>query len=249
MQMKPPTLTDKEKAMRNALPRAVRPKKAATLILWKGPRDNPRILMGQRASRHDFMPSIYVFPGGRVERADSYAGAAGKMSARTQAVLDAVYTPRQARALLLASVRETYEETALMLGAPGRLTRNPKDASYQAFYDAGQRPDISGIEVIGRAITPPRRHKRFDTWFFAKEMNGKAELSTRDSQELLNVDWFNYTQIEALKTHVATETMLTVLKRFLGQDTPSSQIFFIRQKGGQYITDPFPAQRVKNVRE
>lgn len=244
-----PPLTQTEKALRDALPRPARPKRAATLILWKGPRDNPRILMGQRARRHDFMPSVYVFPGGRVDRADSYASAAGQLSPRTKTILEAAYSPRRARALLLAAVRETYEETDLMLGAPKGMGRNPKNESYQAFFNAGQQPDISGIEVIGRAITPPRRHKRFDTWFFAKDMNGAAGHKPRDSHELLNVDWFTYKQIEALKTHVATETMIKVLRRYLAQDTPSPQIFFMRRKGKRFITDPFPDRRVKKDAE
>ena len=239
--MKSPALTDKEKGLRDALPRAARPKKASTIVLWQGPRDNPRILMGQRASRHDFMPSVYVFPGGRVDRCDSYAGSIGEMSARTKTVLEAAYSPRQARALLLAAVRETYEETSLMLGRKAPQARNLNHKSYDAFREAGLTPDISGIEVIGRAITPPRRHKRFDTWFFAKDMNGQGNLETSDSRELLNVDWFTFDQIEALKTHVATETMLKVMKRFLAEDNPPAKVFFMRRKGGTFITEPFPA--------
>jgi 8-oxo-dGTP pyrophosphatase MutT (NUDIX family) len=245
----PAPLTKKERALRDALPRPARPKKAATLILWKGPRDNPRILMGRRAIRHDFMPSVYVFPGGRVDRADSYAGWAGRLSARTQNILEAAYSPRAARAVALAAVRETYEETSLMLGEVGRAARNPRNASYQAFYSAGQQPDISGLEVIGRAITPPRRHKRFDTWFFAKDMNAAGPHAPRDSHELLNVGWFSYEEIETLKTHVATETMINVLQRFLAQDTPPQQIFFMRRKGARFITDAFPDKGVKKDRE
>jgi len=245
----PPPLTQAEQALREALPRPARPKKAATLILWKGPRDNPQILMGQRARRHDFMPSVYVFPGGRVDRADSYASAAGRLSPRTKTILEAAYSPRRARAVVLAAVRETYEETDLMLGAPKGAGRNPRNASYQAFFNAGQQPDISGIEVIGRAITPPRRHKRFDTWFFAKDMNTAGVHAPRDSHELLNVGWFTYREIEELKTHVATETMLSVLKRYLAQDTPPPQIFFMRRKGARYLTDAFPDKGVKKDRE
>ena len=239
-EMKPPRLTDKEIELFEAMTRPARPKKASTIILWQGPRENPRILMGQRAKRHDFMPSIYVFPGGRVDRADSYAGSVGQMSPRTKTVLEAAYSPRQARALLLASVRETYEETSLMLGRKDPGARNLNHKSYDAFRGAGLTPDISGIEVIGRAITPPRRHKRFDTWFFAKDMNGKENLATSDSHELLNVDWFTYDQIEELKTHPATDTMLKVMRRFLAQDNPPPQVFFMRLKGSKYITSPFP---------
>ncbi len=241
----PPPLTERERELRDALPRPARPKKAATIMLWRGPKGNPSILMGKRASRHDFMPSVYVFPGGRVDRADSYAGSTGQMSARTAAVLAAAYSPRRARAVVLAAVRETYEETALMLGAPSARTynspsRNPKNASYQAFFDAGQAPDISGIEVVGRAVTPPRRHKRFDTWFFAKDMNGADDISVSDSRELLDVGWFTLEQIKALKTHVATETMLTVLARFLVQDNPPPKIFFMRRERSGFTTGLFP---------
>ncbi len=241
MEIKRPVLTEKEKELRNALPRAARPKKASTIILWKGPRENPQILMGQRAKRHDFMPDVFVFPGGRVDRADSYAGSMGEISPRTKKILEAAYSPRQARALLLAGVRETFEETSLMLGRKAPQARNLNHKSYDAFREAGQLPDISGIEVIGRAITPPRRHKRFDTWFFARDMNGVNATDTADSHELLNVDWFTFDQIAQLKTHVATDTMLKVMKRFLTQDNPPWTVFFMRRKGGQFITDPFPA--------
>ena len=42
-----------------------RPRDAATLILL----DGDRVLMGRRAPGHVFMPSKWVFPGGRVDRA------------------------------------------------------------------------------------------------------------------------------------------------------------------------------------
>lgn len=60
-------MTDKERAKRKDLKRAPRPRVASTIVLTHGPKENPRILMGQRSSRHDFMPSVYVFPGGRVD--------------------------------------------------------------------------------------------------------------------------------------------------------------------------------------
>lgn len=241
--IQPPKLTPKETAQREALRRAPRPKTAATLILWKGPRDNPSILMGQRASRHDFMPSIYVFPGGRVDRADSYAPYTGKLSARTQHILKAAkISSRKSCAVILAAVRETYEETSLMLGTAEPTTRNPKHESYQAFFEAGLKADISGIEVIGRAITPPHRHKRFDTWFFSKDMNGAGDMAASDSHELLNVDWFTQGQIKGLKTHSATDAMLAVHKRYLAQDNPPSTVFFLRQKRGRYITSDFPQE-------
>jgi len=232
-------LTDKEKAQRAALPRAVKPKRAATIVLMQGPKENPKILMGQRGKGHDFMPSVYVFPGGRVDRTDSYAPYAGDISPRTERILEAAYAPRQARALLLTAIRETYEETSLILGRKEHTTRNMKDQSWQDFLDSGHLPDLSGIEVFGRAITPPHRHKRFDTWFFIKHL-GDDVANTADSAELLNVNWFTFSEIEKLKTHRATEMMLQVLKQYLRYDTPPPHIFWSRMERKKYVQSDFP---------
>lgn len=230
-----------EKALRVALPRAVKPRLAATLVLLHGPKSNPRILMGQRAKRHDFMPSVYVFPGGRVDRSDSYMPYVGSLSPRTETILETVYSPRRARATILATIRETFEETGLMLGRKATTTRNLKDESWQAFVDAGVLPDISDIEVFGRAITPPHRHKRFDTWFFVHHILGDIPPSAQDSKELQNVSWFTFDEIENLKTHRATDMMLAVLKQFLSYDTAPRHIFFSRMMRGAYLQDTFPA--------
>lgn len=230
----------KEKAQRAALDRAARPKIASTIVLYSGTKDNPHILMGQRASRHDFMPSVYVFPGGRVDRSDSYMPYAGELSPRTETILETAYSPRRARAVVLTALRETYEETGLMLGSAETTNRNPKDPSWQAFVDRGLLPDLSGIEVFGRAITPPHRHKRFDTWFFLRHVSEDMMTATSDSRELLNVDWFTFDQIGELKMHRATLMMLQVLKHFLAYDTPPPSVFFSRMMRGTYLQDNFP---------
>jgi len=183
-------ITEGERAKRKALDRAPRPRLASTLVLTCGVGENLKILMGQRSKRHDFMPSVYVFPGGRVDRADSYAKYAGDLSPRTERILEAAYNPRRARAIALASVRETWEETGLMLGVESEQNRNLTHASYDAFRAAGQLPDLS------RAVTPPHRHKRFDAWFFVKDLGEGEPPKIADSSELLNVGWFTFAQIE-----------------------------------------------------
>ena len=45
--------------------RAVRPRDAATLIIVRSDGGQPRILMGQRAAGHKFMPNKFVFPAAR----------------------------------------------------------------------------------------------------------------------------------------------------------------------------------------
>ncbi len=233
-------ITKGERAQRGELARAPKPRVASTLVLTHGSGPDLKILMGQRSKRHDFMPSVYVFPGGRVDRADSYAKYAKDLSPRTERILEAAYSPRRARAVALASIRETWEETGLMLGAPSKITRNLNHASYDDFRKAGLLPDLSGIEVFGRAVTPPHRHKRFDAWFFVKQLEGKTPPQTSDSSELLNVGWFTFDEIKKLETQRATDMMLQVLARYLMADRPSESIFYSRAIRGEYKSLQFP---------
>ena len=233
-------ITDGERAQRKELTRAPRPKVASTLVLSCGSGKTLKILMGQRSSRHDFMPSVYVFPGGRVDRADSYAKYAGDLSPRTERILEAAYKPRRARAVALACVRETWEETGLMLGSEATSTRNLNHASYDAFREAGQLPDLSGIEVFGRAVTPPHRHKRFDAWFFVKNLGDRTPPPTSDSSELQNVGWFTFDEIEKLETQRATDMMLQVLEQYLKADRPPAHIFYSLAIRGDYKMLQFP---------
>ncbi len=233
-------ITENERAKRKALSRAPRPRVASTLVVTCGSGENLRILMGQRSSRHDFMPSVYVFPGGRVDRADSYAKYAGDLSPRTARILQAAYPLRRARAVALASIRETWEETGLMLGADTEANRNINNNSYDEFRRAGQLPDLSGVEVFGRAVTPPHRHKRFDAWFFIKHLGECALPSISDSSELLNVGWFMLEEIKSLETQRATDMMLQVLERYLKADRPPETIFYSRAIRGQFKMLQFP---------
>ena len=233
-------ITDSEKLKRKELARAPKPRLASTLVLTHGTGANLRILMGQRSKRHDFMPSVYVFPGGRVDRADSYAKYAKDLSPRTEHILEAAYTPRRARAIALASIRETWEETGVMLGAPAKTTRNLNHASYDDFRQAGQLPDLSGVEVFGRAVTPPHRHKRFDAWFFVKKLEGDSPPQASDSSELLNVGWFTFDEIKNLEKQRATDMMLQVLERYLKMDRPPEKIFYSRAIRGDYKVLQFP---------
>jgi len=66
-------------AQRDRNPARGRPKDAATLILVRRDGREPRLLMGRRSAGHAFMPAKWVFPGGRVDRADHRAPVLGEL--------------------------------------------------------------------------------------------------------------------------------------------------------------------------
>src|SRR3954447_347496 len=95
------------------------PRDAATLMLVDRAGLEPEVLLGRRHASHKFMPGKFVFPGGRIEAADAEMGAASELAAAATEKIakrprgDKVLPPR---AFPLAAIRETFEETGLMLG-------------------------------------------------------------------------------------------------------------------------------------
>ncbi|MEO8113304.1 MAG: NUDIX domain-containing protein, partial [Phenylobacterium sp.] len=95
--------------------RAVRPRDAATLIVVRRDTGKPQVLMGRRHGRHSFMPNAWVFPGGRIDRADFRAPHATELRPEVAATFNTHLTGARGRALALAAIRETYEEAGLLL--------------------------------------------------------------------------------------------------------------------------------------
>ena len=83
-----------------------RPRDAATLILVRRDAAQPRVLMGKRSGRHDFMPDKYVFPGGRVDPQDSRVPCFSQLSQADEARLR-FQSRRVPRAFALTAIRET----------------------------------------------------------------------------------------------------------------------------------------------
>jgi 8-oxo-dGTP pyrophosphatase MutT (NUDIX family) len=191
-----------------------RPRDAATLILVRRDGPQPRILMGQRSGGHDFMPDKWVFPGGRIDRCDYRAPALRELPLDVAAALaQSARLKRQdgarlARALALTAVRETFEETGLVIG-------RRQDGRLEA--------DLAGMSYVARAITPPARHKRFDARFLMADAEHLASLEPSDSRELGAVAWFTLDDCRGLDLPTVTRAVLDVVQQRLSgatTDTP-----------------------------
>src|ERR1700732_5581736 len=114
----------------------LRPKDAATLVLIDHSGPISKVLLGKRHHGHKFMPGKFVFPGGRVEPADKRMPTARPLDRHAeQRLMRAVKRPSpvKARALALAAIRETYEETGLLLGAQAGDTSGVPPGPWAAF--------------------------------------------------------------------------------------------------------------------
>src|SRR5256885_7190920 len=85
-----------------------RPRDAATLILIDRSGAKPKVLVGKRHDNVVFMPGKYVFPGGRVDKADNRVPVAAPITRDLEKNLlkgSPKISPARARALANAAIR------------------------------------------------------------------------------------------------------------------------------------------------
>jgi 8-oxo-dGTP pyrophosphatase MutT (NUDIX family) len=207
------------------------PKDAATLILLDRSGPSPKVLMGKRHHGHVFLPGKFVFPGGSVDAADRkmtvgaplHPGAEKKLMTHIRRPSAA-----KAQALALAAIRETYEETGLLIGKRVDVMPPVPDGPWKAFADAKVLPDLSELHFIVRAITPPRRPRRFDARFFAADASAiahKVDGKVGPDSELVELVWLPIAEakIEDLPTitQVALDELQARVAKGFGHDLPS----------------------------
>lgn len=211
-----------------------RPKDAATLILVRTGRAGLELLMGRRAPGHVFMASKWVFPGGRVERADFTAASATELSLPHSTRLVREMPPRRARALALAAIRETFEETGLLLArpAPTASVAGP----WREFRAQAALPDLEPLAYIARAVTPPGRTRRFDARFFMAD--AAALLSpdpTAGSGELDEIAWIPLAETPELDLPAITRFVLQEVRDRVSD--PDRPLPFVRMVRGRHRVD------------
>jgi 8-oxo-dGTP pyrophosphatase MutT (NUDIX family) len=178
---------------------------------------SPQVLLGRRHHGHKFMPGKFVFPGGRVEPIDRRMPSATAIEPRVEArLMQAMPRPSAARArgLMLAAIRETFEETGLLLGKPSRAPLRSPGGPWDAFVQAGIAPDLAAIHFVARAVTPPGRSKRFDTRFFAvdaREIAARQDGAVGPDSELTELVWLPIAEVSRLDMPAITTAVLEEL--------------------------------------
>jgi 8-oxo-dGTP pyrophosphatase MutT (NUDIX family) len=210
----------------------VRPRDAATLVLYRRQADGVRILMGQRHSGHVFMPDKFVFPGGRVDPADARVRPLVPLRPEVERKLARGSSATRARALAMAAIRETFEETGLLVGDPSPRVPRTRSSAWAAFLRHGVVPSLGALDFVARAITPPGNPRRFDARFFMADascIHGDAHDELVGSGELLDLDWVPLERAQSLDLPEVTHMVVDeVRKRLAAADPASVPVPFVR---------------------
>jgi 8-oxo-dGTP pyrophosphatase MutT (NUDIX family) len=146
--------------------------------------------------------------------------AAGLRPDDEEKLLKFVHRPAaaRARAIALAAIRETCEETGLLIGRRSEAAPVAPTDAWQSFADAGILPDLSGLHFIARAITPPGRSRRFDARFFLADADSIAHRIdgvVGPDSELDELVWVPVSEARQLDLPTITQIVVDELGRRL----------------------------------
>jgi 8-oxo-dGTP pyrophosphatase MutT (NUDIX family) len=201
----PDRLAERARDISEGRVEAAAPRDASTVILLRDSSEGLLVYLLRRVSSMKFAPGAYVFPGGSVDPRDGdlAVGWSGPSPGEWGKAFDATET--LARELVCAAVRETFEESGVLLAGPAQDAIVPDtsgddwETDRQALLDRSQ----SLAELLARRglvlrgdllrpwahwITPEIEERRYDTRFFVAALPDGQR--TRDvSTESDRVTW------------------------------------------------------------
>lgn len=151
------------------------PRPAASVLLLRDGPSGLEALLLERTSRAAFMPSLWVFPGGRVDAEDAEVAGVSDLA--------------DIGAAKVAAVRETLEEVDVWLGAADDGVR--ARAAVRGSMPWSSVPSLTDAALMpfARWVTPEGEGRRYDTWFFLARCPD-AEVATPDGAEATRSGWF-----------------------------------------------------------
>ena len=225
------------------------PRQAATVVLLaessgsagsSGSSGGPEVYYLRRQVSMDFAAGMAVFPGGGVDQRDFDAEVAWAGPSPVEWAERLGCDEHLARALVCAAVRETFEESGVLLAGPhdDEVVADTTGDDWEADRVALESRDLSLTDFLNRRglvlrtdllgvwdgwLTPAFEPKRYETWFFvAKLPDGQR---TRDvSTESSSVTWLPAgvaaAQAESGELAMMPPTYLTSLEvaTFAGRD-------------------------------
>lgn len=221
---------------------AIAPTQAATVMLL---REEPtlEVFMLERHLDSDFVGGAYVFPGGKVDPNDYHIPRTSLYGSTSKSLVAAV-GPELATALAVAAIRETFEESGVLLGsiadrpidasvlnsssfmqAKARLAERGGDWEWNDWLEAETvRLDLSALHWWSWWVTPAGVHRRFDTKFFVAHLpNDQApvhdNIETTDSVWLPPAQALEAAASGAVSIILPTRKNLSTLEQYAKADS------------------------------
>jgi 8-oxo-dGTP pyrophosphatase MutT (NUDIX family) len=178
----PASWPDRVRALSRGELTPVAARAAATVLLLRDTAAGPAVHMLRRRASMAFAGGAYAYPGGGVDPRDERpVGWAGPALENWSAALGV--PPLQAQAVVCAAVRETFEESGVLLAGPDARTvvADITGPDWEAERAALVTHDLAFADFLARRglvlrsdllapwarwVTPEFEEHRYDTWFF-----------------------------------------------------------------------------------
>ncbi len=228
----PPQLVADARAFADGSREPAEPRNAATVVLLRPGPDGPEVYLLRRQTSMAFAGGMCVFPGGGVDQRDFDHATAWAGPGPAEWAVRLGTDEATARALVCAAVRETFEESGVLLAGESAETvvadttaedwendRAALEARELAFTDfLEQRGLVLRTDLLGvwaAWLTPVFEPRRYRTWFFVADL--PEGQRTRDvSTESDQVTWHPAMQavadVEQLQMLMLPPTYLTCLE-------------------------------------
>src|SRR5690349_21212455 len=201
----PPQLVEQAREYADGTRTPAEPRNAATVVLLRPSDSGPSVYLLRRQTSMAFAAGMCVFPGGGVDPRDfaAHIGWEGPSPADWATRLGT--DEESALALVCAAVRETFEESGVLLAGPSpdTVVDDTTGADWEGDRVALEQRELAFTEFLARRglvlrtdllgawsawQTPVFEPKRYRTWFFVAEL--PEGQRTRDvSTESSSVMW------------------------------------------------------------
>ncbi len=201
----PPQLVESARAFADGSRTPAEPRDAATVVLMRPGAGGPELYLLRRQTSMAFAGGMCVFPGGGVDERDFDTSVAWAGRSPAEWATQLATSEEMARALVCAAVRETFEESGVLLAgtSSGDVVADTTGESWEADRKALEAKDLALTTFLERRglvlrsdllgvwsgwCTPVFEPRRFRTWFFVAALPDGQR--TRDvSTESSSVTW------------------------------------------------------------
>lgn len=198
-------------------------KDASTVIVLRETANGLETFMLCRHQKSGFMGGAHVFPGGKVDAADSDPRWLGRIDRTAEEITEQLgeSDPGAGLGLLVAAVRETFEEAGVLLASASEGA--DLDATRRQLHEGApfielaegidMKIDSAALAPYARWITPKMESRRFDTRFYIAVVP-EDQTPSHDGSETTSAVWLTpagaIEEMHAGKIKLAPPTVRTL---------------------------------------